>query len=82
MVRLIKTKRWQVSKLGVAAVAAGAFLAMFAAAKVNGPVLFRRKRFRGEATATVGAITERLLFAIAAGTPVVGFASLDRDWIG
>jgi hypothetical protein len=61
----------------VAAVTADSFLAMFAAAEVNGPIFLGGVGFRGKTTATMGTITEGLLFAVAASAPVVGFAGLN-----
>lgn len=50
---------------------------MFAAAEVNGPVFLGSVGFRGKTTAAMRTITERLLFAVTASTPVVGFAGLN-----
>ena len=61
------------------AVAESTFGAVLAAAEVNGAVFFCFVGGGREAGAFMRAVTERLAFALSAGTPVVGFTSLDFD---
>ena len=56
-----------------------AFGAVFAAAEVNGAVFFCFVGGGRETGAFMGAVTERLAFALSAGTPVVGFTSFDDN---
>jgi hypothetical protein len=57
----------------------GAFLGVLAGAEVDGAVSLSLVRHRREGGTLVGAIAERLVLAVSAGTPVVGLAGFDED---
>jgi hypothetical protein len=63
----------------VASIAERALLGVLAGAEVDHAGGFGLVGDRREGAALVSAIAERLGFAVAAGTPVVGLAGLDED---
>jgi len=69
-------------EFGVAAVTERFFAAVLASAEVNRAVFVGGVRLRREPAALVGPVTERLGFALSAGTPVVGFSCFDGYGIG
>jgi hypothetical protein len=66
----------------VGAVAEDAVSALFAGAEIDGAVFFGGVGNWGEVGALVGSVAEGLGFALAAGTPVVGFACDNSDGSG
>ena len=61
------------------AIAKRPFGTVFATTEIHSPILFRRVRNRGELAPFMGTIAERLVGTFPAGTPVIGFTSLDFD---
>ena len=63
----------------MAAVAQNTVAGMFAAAKIHGPALLGLVFDRREPGALMGAVTEWLPFALAAGAPPITLAGFDFD---
>ena len=55
------------------------FSTVFATTEIHSPIFFRRVGNRGELATLMGTIAEWLVGAFSAGTPVIGFTSLDFD---
>ena len=68
--------------LFVTAVAQGLRCRAFAATEEHFLRLVSLVLYRGKVCALVGAITKGLCFALATGTPEVGFTRFHIDWIG
>jgi len=65
----------------VAAVAQGTVAAVFAAAEVRGAIFFCFEADGFEVGSLVRTIAEGLIFALAAGTPEIGFTGFDGNGI-
>ena len=61
------------------AIAKRSFRTVFATTEIHSPILFRRVGNRDELATLMGTIAERLVGTFPAGTPVIGFTSLDFD---
>jgi len=65
----------------MAAVAQGTVAAVFAAAEVRGAIFFCFEANRRKVRSLVRTIAEGLVFALAAGTPKIGFSGFDSNGI-